>query len=138
MVRLVTTFDDSPERALEYVAGRAARASLMEKEGEDFQQPLLDAISLVRTYLVTCSCWSGNYDDYEGLQASCTVHGAVRAFNNAVKELEDVRGRIKNARDRALVASTAGHAGSEVRAVHRYYVKQFTSLLHGGVENAEE
>jgi hypothetical protein len=56
-------------------------------------------VERLRTLAATCTCGS-SIVDYEGPQADCPVHGAVRAYNEAQAELAEV----KRTAETALVA----------------------------------
>lgn len=48
-------------------------------------------VERLRELTQTCTCYDGNPDNYEGPQADCAVHGAIRAFNEASREIDQLR-----------------------------------------------
>ena len=48
-------------------------------------------VESLRELTSTCTCYDGNSQNYEGPEADCAVHGAVRAFNEAQSEIAGLR-----------------------------------------------
>lgn len=66
---------------------------------------LLDEVEQLRALVATCSCATG--PAFEGPQADCPVHGAVRAFNEASRELVEARAEIEEDRRRRAAEAEA-------------------------------
>lgn len=59
---------------------------------------LEDRVQKLQVQLATCTCYDGNPENYEGFRADCPIHGAIRAFNEASRELVRVRHLLGRAR----------------------------------------
>lgn len=126
--KVVNTWSDQPEKALDMIIEilEGYRGLVLDDTGI---LAIRDRASIIDAYLNHCNCWDCHPESYEGAQVSCPVHGAVRAFNNACKDLEDLRARVDDARDRASKASSTAWSAIE-RQVHSRYVIQFTQVLN--------
>jgi hypothetical protein len=51
-------------------------------------------MSVITPLLATCSCGS-TYETYEGPEPDCPVHGAVRALNEATREIDRLRREVE-------------------------------------------
>jgi hypothetical protein len=60
---------------------------------------LLAEVERLTKLTATCVCYDGNPANYEGPQVDCPVHGAVRAFNEATREIERLRPIVEAARE---------------------------------------
>jgi hypothetical protein len=74
----------------------------------------------------TCHCGDGHPESYEGPQADCPVHGAIRAFNEATTELasqadeiEQLRAALSRA-EQTFVSTTAVMARDHAAALRKH------------------
>jgi hypothetical protein len=56
-------------------------------------QESAETVARLRDLTATCSC-SPNPETYEGPEADCPIHGAIRALNKAMAEAERLRGQV--------------------------------------------
>jgi len=69
---------------------------------------LCDEIERLRALTATCTCGTSPMT-YEGPEADCPVHGAVRAFNEAQREIEALRAEITKLKNGRLLSVLFGH-----------------------------
>lgn len=60
----------------------------------------LQMVGHLRALTATCTC--PGHPNYDGPQADCAVHGAIRALGEAMREKERLRGQLADARAQAL------------------------------------
>jgi hypothetical protein len=66
---------------------------------EDIAKNLEDDLQRTRAQLVVanelnshCICYNGSPENFEGAQPECPIHGAIRAFHEASRELAEANG----------------------------------------------
>jgi hypothetical protein len=103
-------------------------------------------LSEAKEVAATCICYDGNPANYEGAHADCPVHGAIRAYNEAERELTEARAvwtewrnRLGGSFPRNMLsdfdAALDASGGTESKAV----VKDSLKPEHiGGRANAED
>jgi len=89
-----TSDEDVYQRTVKRITSAALVVANSEMAWEDFEEAVEAAVKEVCEVAQTCTCYDGNPANYEGAHADCAVHGAVRAFNDATRELAAARAEI--------------------------------------------
>jgi hypothetical protein len=99
---------------------------------------IADELAEAREVAQTCTCYDGNPANYDGPQADCAVHGAIRAFNEASRDLNRTRAELAEAvseRDKARdahdLACTARDMLTEDKRRYQFALRALTTSQDG-------
>ena len=123
------TEDDVIQDACKYLDERNPKWTPLERAA---LMGLLRGYREQQVQLATCTCYDGNPANYEGFHADCPIHGAIRAYAEASREIEKLRDLV--ARGRRLVLDLESWVECETEAeaqARRAFLDDSAKIVRG-------